>query len=104
MFYNFSLEWLTDGNDTFDPTEVNEKQDTGDLLNIYPVPASSFIMIEAEGMQTIHVYDTLGQLVKTVPVSGVSEARLEVSEWASGVYFVEAISNHNIKKSGKFVK
>ena len=104
MFYNFSLDWLTDGNDTFDPTEVNENQDTGELLNIFPVPASSFITIEAEGMQTIYVYDTLGQLIKTVPAGGVSEVRLEVSEWASGVYFVEAVGNNGFKRGGKFVK
>ena len=104
VFYNFSLDWLTDGNDTFDPTKVNENQDTGDLLKIYPVPASSFITIEAEGMQTIYVYDTLGQLVKTVPVGGTSEVRLEISEWASGVYFVESIDKMNIKRTGRFVK
>ncbi len=104
VFYNFSLEWLTDGNDTFDPTEVDENQDTGELLNIYPVPASSFITIEAEGMQTIYVYDTLGQLVKTVPAGGVSEIRLEITEWASGVYFVEAVGVNGLKKNGRFVK
>ena len=104
VFYNFSLEWLTDGNDHFDPTEVNENQDAGELLKIYPVPASSFIMIEAEGMQTIHIYDILGQLIKTVPVGGVSEVRLDVSEWASGVYFVESIDKMNIKRTGRFIK
>ena len=104
VFYNFSLEWLTDGNDTFDPTEVNENIDTGELLKIYPVPASTFIMIEADGMQTIHVYDTLGQLIKTVPVGGGSEVRLEVSEWASGVYFVEAVGEKGMVRKGRFVK
>ena len=104
VFYNFSLEWLTDGNDHFDPTKVDENQDTGELLKIYPVPASSFIMIEAEGMQIIHVYDTLGQLIKTVPVGGFSEVRLEVSEWASGVYFVESVDSKGLKRNGRFVK
>ena len=104
VFYNFSLEWLTDGNDTFDPTKVDENQDTGELLNIYPVPASSFITIEADGIQTIHVYDTLGQLIKTVLVGGVSEVQLEVSEWASGLYFVEAEGNNGFKRGGRFVK
>ena len=104
VFYNFSLDWLTDGNDSFDHLEVNENQDTGELLKIYPVPASSFIMIEADGMQTIHVYDTLGQLIKTVPVAGVSEIQLDVSEWASGVYFVEAMDSSGIKRGGRFIK
>ena len=104
VFYNFSLEWLTNGNDTFDPTEVNENQDTGDLLNIYPVPASSFITIESEDMRIVHVYDTLGQLIKTVPAGGASEIRLEVSEWASGVYFVETVCDKGMVRKGRFVK
>jgi len=104
VFYNFSLEWLTDGNDTFDPTEVNENQDTGGLLNIFPVPASSFVTIEADGMQTIYVYDTLGKLIKTVPAGGASEVRLEVSEWVSGVYFVEALVDNGMVRKGRFVK
>ena len=103
VFYNFSLEWLTDGNDTFDPTKVDENQDTGELLKVYPVPASSFITIEAEGMQTIHVFDTLGQLVKTVPVGG-TEVRLDISEWASGLYFVEAVGDNGMVRKGRFVK
>lgn len=104
VFYNFSLDWLTDGNDHFDPLQVEENQDTGELLNIFPVPASSFVTIEAEGMQTIYVYDTLGQLVKTVHVGGASEVRLDVPEWASGVYFVEALGDKGFKKVGQFVK
>ena len=104
VFYNFSLEWLTDGNDHFDPMKVDEKQDTGELLKIYPVPASSSITIETEGMQTIYVYDTLGQLVKMVPVGGVSEVRLDIMEWASGVYFVESIDGKGLKRNGRFVK
>ena len=55
-------------------------------------------------MQTVHVYDTLGQLVKTVPVGGAPEVRLEVSEWASGVYFVESVDGKGLKRNGRFVK
>ena len=104
VFYNFSLEWLTDGNDIFDPLEVNENQDTGELLKIYPVPASSFITIEAEGMQTLYVYDTLGQLIKTVSVGGGSEVRLEVSEWVSGAYLVEVVGDKGMVRKGRLVK
>ena len=68
------------------------------------MPASSFITIEAEGMKTINIYNTLGQLVKSVSIDGVSEVRLDVSEWAEGVYLVEGMDGNGHKRSGRFVK
>ena len=104
VFYNFSLNWLTDGNDPFDPSGTAESQIVPDGLKIYPVPASSFITIEAEGMQTINIYNALGQLVKSVSANGASEVRLDVSEWASGVYLVEGLDGSGSKRVGRFVK
>ena len=104
VFYNFSLEWLTDGNDTFDPTGVAENQIQTESLKVYPVPASSFVTIEAEGMKTINVYNALGQLVKSVLVNGASEVNLDVSEWVSGTYLVEGTDSNGLKKVGRFVR
>ena len=104
VFYNFSLNWLTDGNDPFDPTGTAESQIVPDALKIYPIPASSFVTIETEGMQTINVYNTLGQLVKSVSANGASEVRLDISEWAFGAYFVEGLDDNRMSRKGKFVK
>lgn len=104
VFYNFSLEWLTDGNDTFDPTGVADNQIQAKPLKVYPVPASSFVTIEAEGMKTINVYNTLGLLVKSVSVTDASEVRLDVSAWTTGVYLVEVMDTNGMKKSGRLVK
>ena len=104
VFYNFSLEWLTDGNDPFDPWGTAESQIVPDALKIYPVPASSFITIETEGIQTIKIYNALGQLVKSVSTEEASEVRLNVSEWAAGTYFVEGVDGNGFKKVGQFVK
>jgi len=72
VFYNFSLEWLTDGNDTFDPTGVVENQIQTESLKVYPVSASSFVMIETEGMQTVNIFNALGQIVKVIQANGIS--------------------------------
>lgn len=104
VFYNFSLEWLTDGNDTFDPTGVAENQIQTESLKVYPVPASSFVTIEAEGMKTINVYNALGRLVKSVSADGTSEVCLDVSEWAAGVYLVEGIDGLGCKRHARFIK
>ena len=104
VFYNFSLNWLTDGNDPFDPTGTAESQIVPDALKIYPVPASSFVTIEANGMKTINIYNTLGQLVKSVSTKEASEVRLDVSGWASGLYLVEGVDGNGMSRKGKFVK
>ncbi|MBQ8957899.1 MAG: exo-alpha-sialidase [Bacteroidales bacterium] len=104
VFYNFSLNWLTDGTDPFGSTGTPENQIVTDGLKIYPNPASSYVTIETEGMQTLRIYNALGQLVKSVSVNGVSEIRLDVSEWASGTYFVEAVDVNGERKEGRFVK
>ena len=103
VFYNFSLEWLTDGNDTFDPTSVCEASFPKETLRIYPVPASSLVTIETEGMQTVNVYNAMGQLIKSITTEGTSEVGLNVSEMAPGVYFVEAMDHNGNKKAGRFV-
>ena len=103
VFYNFSLEWLTDGNDGFDPTSLVEHAETWDSLHIYPVPATSFITIEAEGIQTINIYNADGQFIKSISTEGASEVRLDISKMASSVYFVEALDLIGNKKAGRFV-
>lgn len=72
VFYNISLEWLTDGNDNFDPLDVAENQFQMESLKVYPVSASSFVMIETEGMQTVNIFNALGQIVKVIQANGIS--------------------------------
>ena len=104
VFYNFSLDWLTDGNDPFDPSGTAEHLTVPEAMKIYPVPASSFVTIGTEGVQTVNIYNTLGQLVKSVSTQGASEVRLDVSEWASGTYLVEGTDGNGFKRVGRFVK
>lgn len=103
VFYNFSLDWLTNGNDHI-ITSLPEQGNAMETLKIYPIPASSEISIDTKSMETINVYNMTGQLVKMIKVNGITELRLDVAEWASGVYFVEGIDTHGAKASGKFVK
>ena len=98
VFYNFSLEWLTDGNDHFDPMGVPETHGKDDTLKVYPSPTSSFINIETEGCRVLNIYNATGQLVKTIDVDGQSEVRVDVSGMASGLYLIEGMDQHGDKK------
>ena len=104
MFYNFSLDWLTDGNDHFDPVGIGETHEIEDSLKIYPTPTSSSVTIETEGFKTINIYNSNGQLIKSRSVKGTSKLILDVSEWASGVYFIKAEDGQGVQKEGKIVK
>jgi hypothetical protein len=104
VFYNFSLEWLTDGADTFDPTSVVEMENESGHLKIFPVPASSIITIETDRVERINVYDVLGQRVMTLDVRHQSNIQLDFAEWPSGVYFIEGVNAQGVKVQAKFVK
>ena len=102
-FYNFSLEWLTDGEDTYGFEGIAENT-SDNSLKIYPVPASSYIMIEAENIKKIKIFDAKGCLVKKMTVSASSKVKVDISDLPLGTYLVETKDVKCIKKQGRFVK
>ena len=102
-FYNFSLEWLTDGEDTYGFEGISENN-SDNSLKIYPIPASSYIMIEAENIKKIKIFNSKGSLVKKMSVSSSSKVKVDISDLPSGVYLVEAKDVRGNKKQGRFVK
>ncbi len=104
VFYNFSLEWLTDGNDSFDPTETGENLVPAETLEIYPIPASTFIAIKADGINSVNVFDITGRLVKTQICNTTSQVMVDISELAAGTYIVECTDDKGLRRQGRFVK
>ena len=104
VFYNFSLEWLTDGNDAFDPTETGENLVPGETLEIYPIPASTFIAIKADGIKSVNVFDITGRVVKTQICNRTSQVMVDISELAAGTYIVECTDDKGLRQQGRFVK
>ena len=102
-FYNFSLEWLTDGADTYGYQAIPENSNN-DSLNIYPNPASSSIKIESEGFKKIKIFNVKGQTVKKIAVKGQDAVEIDVTKLPSGTYLVEALDVNGNVKVGKFVK
>ena len=103
VFYNFSLEWLTDGVDTFVPNGVTENQHVLNALSIYPSPTSSSVTIETDGLVTINIINEMGQLLKSVPVEGEPHVELDVAGFARGIYFVEGIEINGGRRIGKMI-
>lgn len=103
VFYNFSLEWLTDGEDTFEPNVVAENQQVLNSLLVYPSPTSSTITIETEGLFMVNILNGMGQLIKSVTVEGESQIEIDMAGFASGIYFVEGIATNGSRKIGKLM-
>lgn len=103
VFYNFSLEWLTDGNDTYGFEGITEVSDN-DSLKIYPNPAISSIKIETEGLKKLKIVNVKGQTVKKVSVKNQSVVEIDITKLAAGTYLIEAVDYNGNIKIGKFIK
>lgn len=60
-------------------------------VNIYPNPATEFIIIDSEEVEYVEVLDINGRVITSVAING--ETRIEMKEYASGVYFVKSYIN-----------
>lgn len=101
VFYNFSLNWLTKGEDGFESVpEVNDNNIND--LEIYPVPTNNLININVGNAKNVNIYNVSGQIVRSLKNQN-EVITLNVSDWKKGVYFVEIIENNLNKKTGKFV-
>lgn len=102
-FYNFNIEWLTDGADSLENDAVIENTDT-DSLKIYPNPAVSSIKIECDGCRKIKIYNAKGQTVKKMSAKNQASVEVDITKLPAGAYIVEAYDYSGNVKTGKFVK
>lgn len=77
-------------------TGVNENEIT---YSIYPNPATSTLMVNAENFRTIDLYNSCGQLVRST-----NENIIYVNDLESGIYFVSVIFNNGNVSVKKVVK
>lgn len=102
-FYNFSLEWLTDGADSLEDDAISEDI-ANDSLKIYPNPALNLIKIESEGLKKIKIINVKGQTVKKISLKGQTIVEIDITKLPFGTYFVESVDFNGNTKIGKFVK
>lgn len=70
---------------------------------VYPNPVRDAAMIKLNNTVTLEVYDYMGILKQAIPVRGLTEYYLDVSEWKAGVYFINAISANKSSAHTKIV-
>ena len=103
VFYNFSLNWLTDGED--DVVNIDEVDDiaTMNYLDVYPNPASHYINIQSKDLIMINIYNVSGQLVRSIPNHNEDNIMVDVSDMDNGLYLIEGINVDMSTKTAKFI-
>ena len=76
---------------------VDEQQSVH--VALYPNPANDKVFVEAEGIQSVKVYDMWGQLLKSLDGLNISKVEISLQDLATAIYTVEVLTKH-----GKAVK
>lgn len=103
VFYNFSLEWLTDGADSLDPTFIAENEQQRTSIDVYPVPATSCIVFN-EAVKKVEIFDVTGKLVIYKQIAATEMPLVDVSELDKGLYFVVCVDANGVLRNGRFIK
>ena len=103
VFYNFSLEWLTDGADSLDPTFIAENEQQRPSIDVYPVPATSCIVFN-EAVKNVEIFDVTGKLVIYKQIAATEKPFVDVSELDKGLYFVVCVDANGVFRNGRFIK
>lgn len=103
VFYNFSLNWLTDGED--DVVNIDEVDDiaTMSYLDVYPNPALHYINIQSKDLMMINIYNVRGQLVRSISNHNEDNIMVDVSDMDNGLYLIEGINVDMSTKTAKFI-
>ena len=103
VFYNFSLEWLTDGADSIDPTFIAENEQQRPSIDVYPVPATSCIVFN-EAVKNVEIFDVTGKLVIYKQIAATEKPFVDVSDLDKGLYFVVCVDANGVLRNGRFIK
>ena len=103
VFYNFSLEWLTDGADSLDPTFIAENEQQRSSIDVYPVPATSCIVFN-EAVKNVEIFDVTGKLVIYKQIAATEKPLVDVSDLDKGLYFVVCVDANGVLRNGRFIK
>ncbi len=81
--YHLNYESCGSGTDAVEEVEFNS--------NIYPNPAQDYVMVESSEADYVEVVDVFGRVVFATEMS--ETVKVDMSEFASGIYFVKLQAN-----------
>ena len=63
-------------------------------VSLYPNPANDKVIVEAEGIKWVKIYDLQGQLLKEWAGEATDKVELNLQGFASALYTVEVLTKH----------
>ncbi len=102
VFYNFSLEWLTKGEDKYESISELMDHNAVPSLEVYPNPTDGSLNIETEGLKIINIYNIQGQLLSSLCVDN-DMMTVDVADYESGIYLIEGVDENHAKKVARVV-
>ena len=103
VFYNFSLNWLTEGEDNVvNLPEIEDEDIIKGEIEIYPNPTSDFLNVKTEDLTLINIYNVNGQLIQSYN-SDDDVMIVDVSDLENGVYIIEGVADEN-RRINYFIK
>ncbi|MBS1535103.1 MAG: T9SS type A sorting domain-containing protein [Bacteroidetes bacterium] len=105
IYFDYNFPIITNTATTTVALLANQDFEFADHFKVYPVPAKDVLNIEntqAIEVTSINIYNTLGQLILTIP-SAQQTKTIDVSSLKTGNYLVKVNSNKG-SSSAKFAK
>lgn len=101
VFYNFSLNWLSEGEDGIVSLPEINSYAVNDI-EVYPIPASDYINVNSKDLRVINIYNIQGQILETLECN-TDIMRLDVSDFPSSLYIIEGIDINLNKRKAKII-
>ena len=79
---------------------VSVEEMTNETYQVYPNPVKDVLTVEGENLEQVSVFNTMGQLLKTVKCNG-NVVNVNVSDLQNGMYIVNVIDNNGEVSSKK---
>ena len=80
------------GPETTFQTWTEGVDELGNSLKVYPNPTANMLNVEGEGMRSLEIYNTIGQRVMTMEVSG-NKTQINTESLNNGIYFLRIVAN-----------
>ena len=81
---------------------VDVEEINADEISIYPNPVTSVVNISVDNMNSVSVYNAMGQLVYEQNADD-DVINIDVSSWSNGLYYVNVMTSEGKKLLQKLI-
>ncbi len=88
-FMNFSLDWLTDGNDHYTaPNYIQERQTENSPFKTFYDSTDNCIKILGNKIKSVSIYDNSGKIIDSQNFKHSENVKINASSLKNGIYFI----------------